>query len=58
MENTLFILLFWSGPIGLGIFFALLGIFIWLIAKADETSKRTRAMMKEKGLEKKKGEEK
>jgi len=53
MEDTLFLLLFWSGPIGLGIFLALLGTFIWLRAKADETSKRTKAMMKEKGLEKK-----
>jgi hypothetical protein len=26
---------------------------IWLISKADEISKRTKAMVKEKGLEKK-----
>jgi len=26
---------------------------IWLLAKADEISKRTKAMMKEKGLDKK-----
>ncbi len=51
--DDLFIVLFWSGPIGLGIFFALLGIFIFLLAKADEVKKRTEAMMKEKGLEKK-----
>ncbi len=49
MEN-LWLVLFWSGPIGLGIFLALLGTFIWLLTKADETSKRTKAMMKEKGL--------
>lgn len=52
MEN-LWLVLFWSGPVGLGIFLVLLGTFIWLLAKADEISKRTKAMMKEKGLEKK-----
>ncbi|MFB0559271.1 MAG: hypothetical protein ACETVS_01895 [Dehalococcoidales bacterium] len=52
MED-LFLILFWSGPIGLGIFLALLGVFIWLLAKADEISKRTKAMVKEKELEKK-----
>lgn len=51
--EELWLVLFWSGPIGLGIFLALLGIFIWLLAKADAISKRTRAMVKEKGLEKK-----
>jgi len=49
----LFLILFWCGPIGLGIFLALLGVFIWLLAKADEISKRTKAMVK--GVEKKKG---
>jgi hypothetical protein len=53
MEDTVFLLLFWSGPIGIGLFLVLLGTFIWLLSKADETSKRTKAMMKEKGLEKK-----
>ena len=52
MDN-LFFVLFWSGPIGLGIFLALLGTFILLLAKADEISKRTKIMMQEKGLEKK-----
>ena len=51
--DELFLILFWSGPVGLGLFLALLGVFIWLLAKADEINKRTRAMMKEKGLEKK-----
>ena len=49
MEN-LWLILFWSGPIGLGIFLALLGVFIWLLAKADEISTRTKAFAKEKGL--------
>jgi len=52
--GELFLILFWSGPIGLGIFLALLGVFIWLLAKADEISKHTKAFVKEKGLEKKK----
>ena len=46
MEN-LWLVLFWSGPIGLGIFLALLGTFIWLLAKADEISKRMKAKLKE-----------
>ena len=53
MENTLFLLLFWSGPIGVGIFLVCLGAMLYLLAKADEISKRTKAMVKEKGLEKK-----
>ena len=51
--DELFLILFWSGPIGLGIFLALLGVFIWLIAKANQINKRTKAMEKE--LEKEKG---
>ena len=51
MGDTLFLLLFWTGPIGIGIFLALLGTFLWLLAKADEISKRTKAKVKE--LEKK-----
>jgi len=49
----IWIVLFWSGPIGLGIGLALIGTFVWLLAKADEISKRTKAFSKEKGLEKK-----
>jgi hypothetical protein len=52
MDN-LWLILFWSGPIGVGFFLLCLGIMIWLLAKADEISKRTKAMMREKGLEKK-----
>ena len=52
MEN-LWLVLFWSGPIGIGIFLALLGIFIWLLAKADAIKTQTKALAKEKGLEKK-----
>jgi len=55
MADTLFLLLFWSGPIGLGIGLTLIGTFVLLLAKANEISKRTKVMEKEKGLEKKKG---
>lgn len=54
MDNTLFLILFWSGPIGLGIGLALIGTFVLLLVKADEIRVRTKAMMKEKGLERKK----
>lgn len=52
--ETLFLVLYWTGPIGIGFFLVCLGSMIYLLTKADETSKRTKAMMKEKGLEKKK----
>jgi len=54
MADTLFLLLFWTGPIGIGIFLVCLGGMLYLLSKADEISKRTKAMVKEKGLEKKK----
>ncbi len=40
MDN-LWLVFFWSGPIGLGAFLISLGLFIWLLAKADEVKKRT-----------------
>jgi hypothetical protein len=40
----------WASPIGIGIFLVLLGSMIFLIAKADEISKRTKAFKKEKGI--------
>jgi len=52
MEN-LWMVLFWTGPIGVGIFLICLGTMIWLLAKADAISKQTKAMMREKRLEKK-----
>jgi hypothetical protein len=39
MDN-MWLVLFWTGPIGIGLFLALLGTFIWLLAKADEIKKR------------------
>jgi hypothetical protein len=47
------LILGWGSPIGIGIFLVLLGFMIFLIAKADEISKRTKAFAKEKGIDKK-----
>jgi hypothetical protein len=46
----LMLVLGWGSPIGIGVFLVLLGLMIFLIAKADEISKRTKAYKKEKGL--------
>ncbi len=51
--DSLWLALYWGSPIGLGIFLLCLGGMIYLFTKADEISKRTKAMLKEKGLEKK-----
>lgn len=53
MDN-IWLIFFWSGPVGLGMGLALIGTFVWLLAKADEISKRTKAFAKEQGLEKEK----
>jgi len=42
MADTLFLILYWTGPIGIGIFLVCLGTMIFLLAKADEISKRTK----------------
>ena len=52
--DDLFLILGWSGPVGIGIFLLCLGGMIYLLSKADELSKRTKAFAREKGLEKKK----
>ena len=52
--ESLWLALHWGSPIGIGIFLLCLGGMIYLLSKADEISKRTKAMVKEKGLEKKK----
>ena len=49
----IWLVFFWSGPIGVGIFLVCLGVMIFLLNKADEVKRRTQAFMKEKGLEKK-----
>jgi hypothetical protein len=45
--ESLWLVFFWSGPVGLGIFLVCLGIFIWLLAKADAVKKRTQRKEKE-----------
>ena len=51
--ESLFLIVGWGSPVGIGIFLVCLATMIWLISKADEISKRTKAMVKEKGLDKK-----
>jgi hypothetical protein len=41
------LVLFWTGPIGVGFFLMSLGVMICLLAKADEISKRTKNIKKE-----------
>ena len=53
MDGDLMLVLGWGSPIGIGIFLALLGTMIFLLSKADEVSKRSKAFSKEKGLDKK-----
>jgi formate-dependent nitrite reductase membrane component NrfD len=48
--------LHWGSPIGLAIFLVGLGGMIYLLTRADEVSKRTKAFAKEKGLDWKKKE--
>jgi hypothetical protein len=52
-ETAMWLVFYWTGPIGVGIFLVCLGGMIYLISKADEIGKRTKAFAKEKGLEKK-----
>jgi formate-dependent nitrite reductase membrane component NrfD len=53
MDN-LWLALHWGSPIGLAFFFVGLGGMVYLLSKADEKSKRTKAFAREQGLEKKK----
>lgn len=39
----MWLVFFWSGPIGLGVFLICLGTFIWLLAKANEINKRIKS---------------
>ena len=52
--ESLWLVLHWGSPIGIGIFLLCLGGMVYLLSKADEISKRTKAMEREKGLHKKK----
>jgi hypothetical protein len=53
-KMDMWLALYWGSPIGIGIFLVCLGAMIYLISKADEKSKHTKAFEREKGLEKKK----
>jgi len=44
----LWLVFFWTGPIGIGLFLALLGVFIFLLAKANEINKRVPRKDKER----------
>jgi hypothetical protein len=48
MADTLFMVLFWTGPIGIGIFLVCLGTMIYLLAKADAMKKGVEKKKKEK----------
>jgi hypothetical protein len=37
----MWLVFYWTGPIGVGVFLACLGAFICLLAKANEINKRT-----------------
>ncbi len=43
MDGNLWLALFWTGPIGVGIFLVCLGAMIYLLAKANEVNKRTQS---------------
>ena len=53
MAGDLFLVLGWGSPVGIGIFLVLLGAMIYLLSKADQISKHTKAFKKEKGIDKK-----
>ncbi len=44
----MWLVLFWTGPIGVGIFLVCLGTMIYLISKADAIKKSVRLKEKEK----------
>jgi hypothetical protein len=45
--DSWFVVLFWTGPIGVGFFLVCLGAMICLLAKADEISKKAKTYKKE-----------
>jgi hypothetical protein len=44
----MWLVLYWTGPIGVGVFLVCLGGMIYLLTKADEVSKRAKAFAQEK----------
>ena len=51
MED-MWLVFYWTGPIGVGVFLLCLGGMIFLLSKADEVNKRSKAFSREKGLDK------
>jgi hypothetical protein len=43
----IWLVLFWTGPIGVGFFLACLGAMVLMLSKADEINKRTKAMTRQ-----------
>jgi len=41
LEDTLFLVLYWTGPIGLGVFLAGLGYLIQSVARAERIGKKS-----------------
>ena len=39
MEDAMWLAFFWTGPIGIGVFLAGLGLLLWLGAKAKEINR-------------------
>jgi hypothetical protein len=39
MDGELFLVLYWTGPIGVGFFLACLGLMIYLLAKANNVGR-------------------
>lgn len=47
MEDTLFLVLYWTGPIGVGIFLVCLGAMLYLLTRANEIDQRTKQSAKD-----------
>ena len=48
MADTLFLLFYWTGPMGIGAFLLSLGGMIYLLSKADAERRRAKLMEQEK----------
>ena len=47
MEDTLFLVLYWTGPIGVGTFLVCLGAMLYLLTRANEIDQRTKQAAKD-----------
>ena len=47
MEDTLFLVLYWTAPIGVGIFLVCLGARLYLLTTANEIGQRTKRAAKD-----------